>query len=296
MYPLVFIIVVNYNGLLDTLECINSLQHLTYKYYRIIIVDNNSTDNSNLDLVSRFQKVKVIQSGNNFGFANGTNIGIKYAIEHNADFIWLLNNDTTVDRHSLQALVNNYSSAINPGIAGSKVLNYYNTNIIDFEGGIFDLKTGYTKHINRNTRDKSDYIDGIIMTQFITGCSMFLSSDVINDIGLMDESYFLYCEDVDWCVRARQKGYELFVVPSSIIYHKISSTTKRNKGSATYYITRNTLFLLQKIARNQKVSWKGRFLTDISRAKKFLFSRNLRGIFNIIRGYWSWLINYHGSI
>lgn len=296
MNKLVFIIIVNFNGLKDTSECINSLLKLVYDKFQILVIDNNSEDNSEEELSSNFPKIKVIQTGNNFGYAKGNNIGISYALEHGAEYLWLLNNDVIVDKDSLGSLIDRYAQSDNAAIVGSKILNYYNHEMIDYAGGIFNMKNGMTYHINRNEIDKKICEEKLINTEFITGCSMFLSKEIFNIIGFMDENYFLYCEDVDWSIRARLKGYDLFVVPTSKIYHKISSTTRREKGIITYYKTRNTLYLLQKLGQEHEIHWRKRFNIDFHYAVKYLFSLNLRAVFNIVNAYLSWINGYQGPI
>jgi len=130
MTPLVFIIVLNWNGKDDTLECLGSLQQLDYPNFETVVVDNGSTDGSEDVIRSAFPSVNFIQTGRNLGYAGGNNVGIKHALSHGADYVWLLNNDTTVDPNALTALVETAQADPKIAVVGSKIFYYDQPDVI----------------------------------------------------------------------------------------------------------------------------------------------------------------------
>jgi GT2 family glycosyltransferase len=212
-FPKVFIIVLHYQNWDDTNECLDSLKKIDYDNFEIMVIDNDKE---------------------NQGFAKGNNIGIKQALEKKADYILLLNNDTIVDPDFLKKLVEAGESGKQFGILGP-VIYKYPTNEIHFDGG--KINRLYTKGMHQTGA-----------TDYITGACMLIKREVIEKIGLMDEDYFLYFEDVDWCLRARRAGYKCVVVPTSKIWHKVSSSAKENSFSYIYYHTRNGFLMAKKNA------------------------------------------------
>lgn len=255
----VFINILNWNGWEDTIECIESCQLLQYPNFQIVVIDNGSEDDSVAILRSRFPQIILIETGVNLGFAGGNNIGINYAIDHGADYIWLLNNDTIVTPRALSELIIVAEGSSQIGMVGSKVMQYSNRELIDFVRGSVDLQVGMTKLIGRGEKDTGQY-DLASESDFISGCSLLVKKTVIAEIGLMAEEYFLYYEETDWCLRARKKGYKLYIAPLSKIYHKVHSSTQKIPGAFLYYITRNRLYFLEKFGEN--IKWKKRIMAD----------------------------------
>jgi GT2 family glycosyltransferase len=242
--PLVYIVILNYNGLKDTVECIESLQKITYKNYKIIIVDNNSIDNSEEILRQKFPNYKFIQTGENLGFAGGNNVGIKHALKANAEYILLLNNDTIVEKSFLEPLVETAESAKDIGVVGGKI--YYNdSGLIWYAGANLNQYTGKTQHFGDREKDSGQY-NNIRETGYVTGCLMLIKRSAIEKAGLMDDSYFLYYEETDWNVRIKKLGYRLIYNYNSVIYHKVSSTTKNINEKMKYYYDRNVNYFINK--------------------------------------------------
>lgn len=245
--PLVYVILVNYNGLQDTIECIDSLNKINYKNYKIIVVDNDSKDGSAQKLRNKYNDdiIKIIELKSNTGFAGGNNVGINLAIKEKAEYVLLLNNDTVVDKNFLSQLVNTAQSNKNTGIVGGKIYYFDNKKLIWYAGAKINKITGRTKHIGVDEYDNGQY-DKISEPDYITGCLMLLPVDVIKKIGLMDESYFLYYEETDWSVRIKKAGYKLIYDPKSVIYHKVSSSTKKINYVMDYYYDRNSYYFIMK--------------------------------------------------
>jgi GT2 family glycosyltransferase len=293
---LVYILILNWNNWRDTSECIKSCLQLSYPYFRIILIDNGSTDESAAVLHETFPNIELIQTGRNLGYAAGINAGIRFAISKNINYIWLLNNDTVVDINSLHQMVNAYSNAANVGFIGSKILNYHTPELVDYLGGRLDHKTAQTTHLLRGEADPGAADHLLHETDFVTGCSMFFNTELINYIGFMDERFFLYYEDVDWNIKARIKGFSNYVCPSSVVYHKVHTSTRKVKGSIAYYSTRNALYFLENVLISKGGSWPRRFALDLKRLFYFLCQFNLRAIVFLIRGYISWLQGYQGKM
>ncbi|MEG6532045.1 glycosyltransferase family 2 protein [Caldibacillus thermoamylovorans] len=241
--PLVYIVIVNYNGLQDTIECINSIKKSTYENYKVVVVDNGSTDNSVSTLIKEFRDVKLIKSQENLGFSGGNNIGIMFALNQNADYVCLLNNDTVVSKDFLKELVEVAINYKDVGIVGGQINFFDNPLKIWFGGGILSKVRGnaYHRFIHMEEEDK------VIISEedFITGCLQLISRDVINKVGLLNDDYFLYYEDTDYCCRVRNAGYKLIYTNKSKIYHKVSQSTGEKSALFYYYNTRNRLIFIR---------------------------------------------------
>ena len=245
MTPKVFIIVLNWNGNQDTIECIHSLRKISYPRYEIVIVDNGSTDGSEEILRNSFPDIKLIQTGENLGFAEGNNVGIRYALDNEADYALILNNDTTVDEAFVTELVNTAESDRSIGIVSSKIYFYDRPDVLWYAGAVLDLKTGKSKHIGYNKKDVGQY-DTMRETDRACGCSMMISRRACEAAGLMDAAYFCYGEEADWSLRVREAGYKVVFVPASKVWHKISSATGgAGTGYYLYYSVRNHLHLVK---------------------------------------------------
>lgn len=224
MQPLVYIIVLNYNGVNDTIECINSLKNIKYNNYKVIILDNNSSDGSEKILKRIFYNYQIIQNGKNLGFAAGNNIGIQKALEMNAEYILLLNNDTTVEKDLLKKMIESFSRFKNSGIVGAKIFSYQKQQWVCHAGG----KVDFFKFITRDYTLKNRSVKELKIEKevnFISGCCMLIHRDVFNKIGLLPEEYFMYYEDTDFCTKALEKGFKLIYNPEAVIYHKESAST-----------------------------------------------------------------------
>ena len=244
--PKVFIIILHYGDIKDTKECLSSLEKLDYPNFEVVVVDNGT--GKKFKVKSSKLKVKLIRNEENLGFAGGNNVGIRYALKHKADYILLLNNDTIVEPGLLKELIRVGESDKNIGILGPIIYKKQDARnkkqTIHFAGG--KINWLYTKGIHlQDTRHK---IQDTNRVDYITGACMLVKREVIEKIGLMPEEYFLYCEDVDWCLKARKVGYKCVLVPWVKIWHKVSASTKEFSFSYIYYHTRNGLLLAKRNA------------------------------------------------
>jgi len=192
-------------------------------------------------------KLIFIKARTNKGFAAGCNIGIRYALEKSENgYIWLLNNDTVIDKDALIHLVNIAESNQNIGACGSKLLYYDKPDTIQaIGGGTITPKYGITKHLGVNEKDIGQY-DKEIDLDYLTGASFLVKLDAIKKTGIMDEKYYLYFEDTDWAIRIKNCGYSLKYEYKSIVYHKENATTGKQSPNQDYYIMRNTVIFLRK--------------------------------------------------
>lgn len=245
--PLVSIITVNYNQPEVTLEWLRSIQQISYTRYEIIIVDNGSTDNTLENYLMNYANVTFIKSATNRGFAGGNNIGIENA---KGELLLLLNNDTEVEPGFLEPLVACIQNLPRAAIVSPKIKYFYQQNIIQYAGGRrINPITGRGKFIGSGEADSIKY-SSTHSTELIHGAAMLLSKKLIQQIGLMEERFFLYYEELDWGERAKRAGCILYVVGESVVYHKESVSVGKNSPLRMYYTTRNrTLFMKRNFPR-----------------------------------------------
>ena len=250
----VSVVIVNWNGREDTLQCLASLKPLSHSLRSVIVVDNGSTESIKEVLEKSYAWVTCISLSENLGFAGGNNVGIKKALEDGAEFVWLLNNDTVVDKHVL-SILDGFRDP-NVGACGSKIYfmkgrEYHKDrykekdlgHVLWYAGGVIDWDNMYAMHRGVDQVDHGQY-DSMEETAYITGCSMVIRSEVFKKIGLLDASYFMYLEDVEYCLRMQKHGFKTMYVPSSKLFHKNAGSTG-GSGSKfhEYYQTRNRLVL-----------------------------------------------------
>lgn len=244
--PRVNIIIVNWNGIDDTSELLVSLSKISYSNYSIIIVDNGSVNDEvkKLENISK-GKAQIIRCKENLGFAGGNNVGIKYSLEKKADYILLLNNDTTVKPDFLEILVSKYEGEKQAGIVAPRINYYDEPQRIWTDGGKISRIRGSGFAYSSKLEKEVDSSEKSVT--FVSGCCMLIKSEVLLSVGLFDENYFLYTEDTDLCQRIINAGYKILVSPQSVIFHKVSSSTKnRNTALPLYYTTRNRLYFAKK--------------------------------------------------
>ncbi len=246
MQPAVSIIVLNYNGREDTMACLRSLEHLTYSRVTTIMVDNASSDGT-ADAVRRlYPNVTVMETGTNLGFTGGNNVAIRYALEHGADYILLLNNDTIVAPDFLNVMVEVMEQDKSIGVTGPMIYYHNNPETIWTAGGVIDWKHGTTSMIGLNQMDMSQFGLSPTTVDFVSGCALLARREVWEKVGVLDDKFFMYYEETEWCVRASRAGFKIALVPMAMIWHKISIEERATSPRTYYYMVRNRLLFLHK--------------------------------------------------
>lgn len=237
----VAVVIVNYKVKDKTLKCISSVEKSSYKDIQIIVV-NNCEDNFEEE-IKKFPEVIFIQSNQNTGYTGGNNAGIKRALKMGADFVFILNPDTEIERNTIDKLLE-VSERTGAGIVGPKVL-FDDRKTIWFAGGIFDKANVLGQHRGVDEKDNGQY-DEEIETDYVTGGMMFITAGVFKKIGFFDEQYFLYYEDSDFCTRAKKAGFKLIYAPSAVVYHTNAQSTGLGSPLQDYFQTRNRMLFASK--------------------------------------------------
>jgi GT2 family glycosyltransferase len=303
-WPKVSIIILNWNGWEDTIECLESLYSISYPNYDVIIVDNDSQDDSltrigayvkgeevlesssrphnccleplhvtsytrreaedlQIDALSKKlaetshnkasdRSCVIIKNEQNFGYPEGNNIGMRYALKASADYVLLLNNDTVVDKHFLTELVRAADSDASIGVIGPKIYWYDAPNVIQSTGVRINFWTGTIVIFNKGKRDNEiEYFtaDNLLPTDVVVGACFLIKRKVIEEVGKLDPTYFCYGEELDWCVRISRAGYRIVCDLNSKIWHKHAASTSKVRKFAEYYPHRNWVINARKHAR-----------------------------------------------
>lgn len=242
MGKLVSVVIPNWNGRQLLKVCLRSLERQTFKDFGVVVVDNGSEDGSNKYIEEHFPKVKLIKLDRNYGFAKAVNIGIKST---SSKYLFLLNNDTEVDKDCLRNLVKTADLHPKAGFIAPKVLNFYKRNIIDSAGDGVDV-VGHSYNIGMGDRDGAKFNTEKEVFLVTAGAGLF-KREVFNKIGLFDEDYFTYMEDIDLCLRAQLAGYKGWYTPKAKVFHIHKATSNKIKPLMEYWQFRN---MTQNIIKN----------------------------------------------
>jgi len=246
--PLAYIVILNWNGWRDTVECLASLRALTYPRYHTVVVDNASTDDSEARVRGAAPEVTILQAGANLGYAGGNNLGIRHALACGAEYVWLLNNDTTVATDALGELVDAArgweSNQELIGVVGSKIYYAREPNRLWWAGGRVDWRRGIANHVGINEDDHGQY-DALTESETANGASMLIARETFERIGLFDERYFLYFEEADLSCRARNAGLQIRFAPRSHVWHSVSSSTGVRSSRFLYHFTRSNILFVR---------------------------------------------------
>lgn len=270
----VYVVIVNWNGWRDTVECLQSLLELTYAQFKVVVCDNGSADRS-VDKIKEWAKqhgidnmeygraeaeagggvadpwLVLIRNGENLGFAGGNNVGLRYALARgDCAYAWLLNNDTVVDPNALTRLVERMEQQPSAGICGSTILLHDNPEKVQaLGGGYYCHWIGLPWHYGRFAfrRKRFNQSRAEAWMNYVEGASLIVSRPFLVEIGLMCEDYFLYFEEADWAIRGEGR-FELAYSPESIVFHKVGSSIGTSSNPAKkslicdYFNVRNRLF------------------------------------------------------
>ena len=240
--PRVSVVIVNWNGRQHLGECLESLRSQTFRDLEIVLVDNGSQDGSREYVQEHFPEVRLIALQKNYGFAGGNNAGIRAA---SGRYLALLNNDTKVDPAWLMNLMKEAEANRAPvGMWASKILSYDDPGIID-NVGILLYPDGLGRGKGRLEKDEGQY-DERGEAFFPSGCAGLYRREMLDEIGLFDEAFFAYADDVDLGLRARLAGWQCIYVPSAKVYHKYSSSSSAHSPFKAFLVERNRIWVLLK--------------------------------------------------
>ncbi len=242
------IIVLTWNQCEVTLECLSSLAEQHYDAADVIVVDNGSSDDTVERVRLSYPRVTVLETHANLGFVGGNNVGMYHALKGDYTYIMLLNNDTIVDPEMVSEIIRVMEEDPTIGAAGPKMLYYDHPATIWSAGNQVNWHTGECSRLQAESRD--DPSDTALQeVDYITGCAICVRREVIDRIGLLDERFFIYFEETDWCIRANRDGWRVVYVPSARLWHKVSAAMGVSSLSTDYYMTRNSLLFLWKNRR-----------------------------------------------
>ncbi len=244
--------ILNTNRCQDTLACLESLQQNTYSNHRAIVLDNASHDGSVAAIQARFPEVHIINLTQNLGYAGNNNVGIQTALAQGADWVFVLNEDTILAEDCLAELISNAARRSKTGIAGPMVYHFDEPTVIQSAGGSLS-QYWESNHIGQNEPDAGQYATRPV--DWISGCAILVRREVIEQIGMLDERFFYYWEETEWCLRTSRAGWEIWHVPPARLWHKGVQRDYRPGPNVTYYNTRNRLLMLQKHQAPLKVKF-----------------------------------------
>lgn len=274
MEPKASVVLVNYNGYKDTVDCLKSLSRVDYDNFDVIVVDNASTELPTKDEMAYIKSQALfLPVQHNLGFSGGNNIGIEQAIKNGAAYVLLLNNDTTVEPDFLKNMVEAAKNGRDVGIVTGKIRFFSRPDYIWFGGGYFDNRDGKIGHERYNIKDNEQFNSPVRNISFASGCLMLIPIGAVQKVGLLEEKYFLYSEDTDYCCRIRKAGLNILFCEKAVIYHKVSASTGKNSDSMTYYTTRNKLYIARDFTTNRYSAYARitlQLLKDVIRGRKRL--------------------------
>lgn len=234
-YPEILIGIVNWNGGAHVLECLDSLKDLTYPSFRIVVVDNASRDGSPGKIREKFPEVLLIENSHNEGFSRANNRVLRMALEEKTGFVLLLNNDTLVEPSFLERLVAEVLRCEKAALAGPRICYHPSRDRIWAVGGEMVFGPNLVALIGHK---KGDRYGGAppFEADFLPGCALLIKREAVERIGFLNEDYFAYMEDVEFCMRARKAGFKCLVVPQAVVYHRPSFSTGGDYSQGRKYL------------------------------------------------------------
>ena len=238
------IVIPVFNQLAFTRQCLKSLRRHTHLASRVIVVDNGSTDETKTALSAQFPQARLIANSSNLGYAEGNNVGLRYAMEHGAEFALVLNNDVVLAPDCIEELLDAARENPKAALFGPLVFHADEPNVIQSAGGMLP-HDWHAYHRGANETDTSRF-QKTERVDWLTGCTILVRVSALREVGLLDAAFYMYGEDVDWCVRAREKEFHVLFVPQAQVWHKGVTRDYAPSPYVTYYSARNELQLIRK--------------------------------------------------
>jgi GT2 family glycosyltransferase len=232
-------IVLCYNGIELTIPCLETLLQQTYQPLDILVVDSASQDNTVATVRQQFPQVGLIASPNNLGYVAGNNLGIKTALDLGAENIFLVNNDTLLDPDCVTHLVEGIENRHQVGIIGPMVYTFDEGCTISSAGGEIDWRKADSRNVGIGQIDQGQYPAQKV--DFINGCGLMVTKSAVQKVGILDQRYFMYWEETDWCTRVGKAGFDVFFYPQAHMRHKAPIVSTELSPMTTYYMARNRL-------------------------------------------------------
>lgn len=290
--PPVGVVVVNWHGRADTLDCLRALRAQTYPAVSLTLVDNGCADFSPAAAAELFPAARYLRTARNCGFAGGANLGMGDALAHGAAWVWFLNNDAQPEPPALAALVDAARRRPEWAIVGPKILQQADPRRLDSIAVRVDLRWGRLSLLGHDEPDHGQY-DDLAAVDAVSGCAMLVRHDVCQSLGGFAEDFFAYVEDVDLCLRAAAAGWRTGVAPQARVLHRRAPATRgRQSPSSLYYAARNHLRLMQRHSPSR-----GRALSAIVTARNLAYAARGDGArFKRLRAVWRGVRDYRRNI
>lgn len=265
MNPAVAVVLVTWNNFDDTAECLESLRLVAHPDLLPIVVDNGSRDDSAARIRQRFPGVTLVENGSNRGLAGGNNAGIRRALECGAGFVLLLNNDTVVDPGLVAAFLAAADRHPQAGVFGARIYRHDDPRRIWWARPRWDpVRVGFDNEGSGELDDGARF-EQEAEIDYANGCALFFRREVVERIGLMDERFFVYFEDVDWCFSARAAGFGIRYVPQARLWHKVARTNAGERSPIVVYFETRNQFLWSKkhLFGNERRAFRRRLLLPL---------------------------------
>jgi GT2 family glycosyltransferase len=286
----VSIIILNWNSYEVTLHCLLSLRKIDYPNFEVVLVDNGSVDGSPERLLASAPEIRLIKNVTNLGFAGGCNVGIRDALRRGTDYLLLLNNDTIVAPDFLSQLVHVTESDEKIGAASPKVLFFDHPDRLNYGGGEHRRWRLFPKVFGLRQLDDGRY-DKIREVSFLTGCAFLIKAEVVRKIGVLEEIYFHFYEDIEWSLRVLKAGYKDMYVPSSVVWHKEHYVTDKNQGNGfiEFNLARANMIFARKHVPLKLWPFKMPFFASwmIYRTLVFSSRRDWQKVLSLYKGFWA---------
>lgn len=293
MLPKVAVILLNWNNVLDTLACLESLKNSYYQNYFVIVIDNGSKVNPEEEILSKFSSVKFIRNEKNLGFTGGMNKGIKAALQQGADYIWLLNNDTKVFSDTLSKLVGEAETDNKIGLVSPVVESENYT----YFGTYLDIPT-QTRRNFASTEEFNSAKEGSPQNICLWGTALLIKTEVISKVGLLDDAFFAYFEDMDFSLRVTSAGYKNLLCTDAMISHrKCDQSRIYYPDHYHFYMARNEYFFWMKhLQQPQKSTFRRKYISRIiKKSAGYLEAKAVSAANACLDGMWCALKNQSGE-